>query len=136
MAAAPPQRSGMASGAVNAARQLGFAVGIALLGTVFSTRLQDAVTATAGPGGQDLAHALTSGQAHHVLATAPTAARPALDTLIHQGFASGLDATFVVAAVAAVLAGLIAITLIRPASVAASADLATPGTSSPEGAMR
>ena len=79
---------------------------------------------------------MTSGQAHHVLATAPTAARPALDTLIHHGFAAGLDRTFVVAAVAAVLAGLIALTLIRSAPVAAAAEFVTPATSSPEGALR
>ena len=37
LAAVPRERSGMASGAVNTARQLGFAVGVAVLGTVFAT---------------------------------------------------------------------------------------------------
>jgi EmrB/QacA subfamily drug resistance transporter len=41
LAAAPPERGGMASGAVNTFRQLGFALGVALLGTIF--------TATGGP---------------------------------------------------------------------------------------
>ncbi|MEU9110613.1 MFS transporter [Streptomyces sp. NPDC048483] len=36
LGAAPPQRAGMASGAVNTFRQLGFAIGIAVLGTVFA----------------------------------------------------------------------------------------------------
>ncbi|MFI1917060.1 DHA2 family efflux MFS transporter permease subunit [Nocardia sp. NPDC020380] len=35
MAAVPPQQSGTAAGAVNTARQLGLALGVALLGTVF-----------------------------------------------------------------------------------------------------
>ncbi|MFE0374097.1 MFS transporter [Streptomyces inhibens] len=39
LGAAPPQRAGMASGAVNTFRQLGYALGIAILGTVFTTAL-------------------------------------------------------------------------------------------------
>ncbi|MFC4043414.1 MFS transporter [Dactylosporangium siamense] len=39
LAAAPPERSGMASGAVNTFRQLGFALGVAVFGAVFSHRL-------------------------------------------------------------------------------------------------
>ncbi|WP_030374325.1 MFS transporter [Streptomyces rimosus] len=46
---APPQRAGMASGAVNTFRQLGFALGIAILGTVFTQGVQSA-GAHAGPG--------------------------------------------------------------------------------------
>ena len=38
MAAVTPQRGGMAAGAVNTARQLGFALGIAILGSVFTAR--------------------------------------------------------------------------------------------------
>ncbi|WP_067704918.1 MFS transporter [Nocardia jejuensis] len=37
MAAVPPQQAGTASGAVNTARQLGLALGVAVLGTVFRT---------------------------------------------------------------------------------------------------
>ncbi|ARF56466.1 MFS transporter [Streptomyces gilvosporeus] len=39
LGAAPPQRAGMASGAVNTFRQLGFALGIAALGTLFTHAL-------------------------------------------------------------------------------------------------
>ncbi|MBF6329586.1 DHA2 family efflux MFS transporter permease subunit [Nocardia transvalensis] len=41
MAAVPPQQSGTAAGAVNTARQLGLALGVALLGTVFRSAAGD-----------------------------------------------------------------------------------------------
>ncbi|MHB6908573.1 MFS transporter [Streptomyces sp. DB-54] len=50
LGAAPPQRAGMASGAVNTFRQLGFAFGIAVLGTVFGTALRDAGVPAGGRG--------------------------------------------------------------------------------------
>ncbi|MFI0258876.1 MFS transporter [Streptomyces sp. NPDC017056] len=49
LGAAPPQRAGMASGAVNTFRQLGYALGIAVLGTVFAQGLRSA-GAHAAPG--------------------------------------------------------------------------------------
>ncbi|MCK7623299.1 MFS transporter [Streptomyces sp. RS10V-4] len=47
LGAAPPERAGMASGAVNTFRQLGFAFGIAVLGTVFGDALRHAGTGRA-----------------------------------------------------------------------------------------
>lgn len=41
LGAAPPQRAGMASGAMNTSQQLGFALGVAALGTVFADALHD-----------------------------------------------------------------------------------------------
>ncbi|GAA2753055.1 MULTISPECIES: MFS transporter [Kitasatospora] len=55
LAAVEPRRAGMASGTVNTARQLGYALGIALLGTVFQDRVKDA----AGPA--DLPAAFAAG---------------------------------------------------------------------------
>src|SRR6202012_5564737 len=59
MGAVPWQRAGMAGGALNAFRQLGYAFGIAVLGEVFRSGL----TRTAGPS---LSAALSSGQAQAV----------------------------------------------------------------------
>ncbi|GGT25739.1 MFS transporter [Nonomuraea spiralis] len=46
MASVPPERVGMAAGAVSTFRQLGFAVSVAVLGTVFRAKLQDALDHT------------------------------------------------------------------------------------------
>ncbi|MFF0613766.1 MFS transporter [Nocardia tengchongensis] len=51
MAAVPPQQSGTAAGAVNTARQLGLALGVAVLGTVFR--------GAAGDGHPTLSHFVT-----------------------------------------------------------------------------
>ncbi len=51
MAAVPPRRGGMAAGALNTARQVGFAIGVAVLGTVFAGRpgaLRSRAAAAAG----------------------------------------------------------------------------------------
>ncbi|MFJ9415032.1 MFS transporter [Streptomyces sp. NPDC101227] len=61
LGAAPPQRAGMASGAVNTFRQLGFVFGIAVLGTVFADALHD-VTPGAPPAAVRAAY--VSGLAH------------------------------------------------------------------------
>ncbi|NUS43503.1 MAG: MFS transporter [Mycobacteriaceae bacterium] len=55
MAAVPPHQAGTASGAINTARQLGMALGVAVLGTVFRSAAGDAVTAADVARGLDTA---------------------------------------------------------------------------------
>jgi EmrB/QacA subfamily drug resistance transporter len=104
MAAVPRQRAGMAGGALNAFRQLGYAFGIAVLGEVFHSGL----TRAAGPG---LAARLSSGQAQAVLARTPALVAP-----VHRAFADGLDLAYVVAAGIGLLAAAAVFTLTRPAA--------------------
>jgi EmrB/QacA subfamily drug resistance transporter len=90
LGAVPRERAGMASGALNTARQLGYALGIALLGTVFQNRVRDFIGHAAG--------------------------RPDL----HAAFAAGLDRVFLVAGCTGLLAGLLVLALVRrPAPAAA-----------------
>ncbi|MEV6010032.1 MFS transporter [Streptomyces sp. NPDC051976] len=56
VAAVPPQRAGMASAAVNTARQLGMTLGIAVFGALFSSRLRHVVS-----GGGSIRAAYASG---------------------------------------------------------------------------
>ncbi len=99
LAAVPQDRSGMAGGAVNAFRQLGFALGIAGYGTVVTARMRD----TLAP---DAAHALAGGAAG--------ALRGALsEHTLRTAFASGLNSAAVVAGLTATVAGALVLALVR-----------------------
>jgi EmrB/QacA subfamily drug resistance transporter len=102
MATVPGPRAGMAAGAVNTFRQLGYAFGVAVLGEVFHGALQSTA-------GRALAGPLSSGQAKTVIARLPGAA-----PLVHKAFAAGLDLTFAVAAGFALIAGIAVIAFVRP----------------------
>jgi MFS family permease len=111
MAAVPPDRGGMAAGAVNTARQLGYAFGIAVLGSVFSARMTH--VAQAHGERPALAQAISGGQARALLASAPPGQRGALHEILRTVTASGLDASFLVAGVLGLVGCLIAVAVIR-----------------------
>jgi EmrB/QacA subfamily drug resistance transporter len=126
MAAVPVQRGGMAAGAVNTARQLGFALGIAALGSVFATRAEHVLSGRGVPGPGRVARALAGGQAPVLLGHAPARARGALDAGLHAAAISGVQWAFLVSGIAGVLAGLAVLALVRPSSSAGAAP-AAPG---------
>jgi EmrB/QacA subfamily drug resistance transporter len=107
LGAVPPQRAGMAGGALNTFRQLGLALGIAVLGTLFSGRIRDAL-------GGPVAGALTSGRAAAVIAGTPASRRPAVEHAIRAAFASGLDRIYLIAGIAGIAAGLVVLGFVRP----------------------
>ncbi|WP_405863693.1 MFS transporter [Streptomyces sp. NBC_00005] len=113
-AAVGRQRAGMAAGAVNTARQLGYAVGIAVLGSVFSSQASGWLSSHAVSGAHSLASALSSGRAAEVLATTPAAQHADLVTALHGASAHALQASFAVAGAAGIVAGLLALVLMRP----------------------
>jgi EmrB/QacA subfamily drug resistance transporter len=135
MGAVPPQRGGMAAGAVNTARQLGFAFGIAALGSVFATKAQDVLTDRHIPNPAAVAQALAGGQAQALLHGAPAQARGALDSALHAASVGGVQWAFLVSGVVGVLAGFAVLALVRPTRTAAGdAGAAPAATAEPEAA--
>ena len=117
MSLVPPERGGMAAGAVNTTRQLGFAFGIAVLGSVFAARARSSLAGRGVADPVQVAHAVAGGRLPGLLDDAPAAGREFLDSAAHAAAVSGVQATFAVAGVVGVLAGLLVLALMRPAGV-------------------
>jgi len=115
----PPQQAGMASGINSTFRQVGIATGIALLGTLFASKISSEVLSrTAGvPGlagkGPQIAHGLQSGEVAQVLRSLPASLRGTAAGISKASFTSGLDHILLVAAVLALASGVLAFGLIR-----------------------
>lgn len=114
MAAVPPARGGMAAGAVNTARQLGFALGIAALGSVFASRIGSVMESRGVPDAAEAGHAVAGGRGGAIVQAAPENVRAALDTAVHAAAVEGLRTTALIAGVVGVLGGLLSAVLIRP----------------------
>jgi hypothetical protein len=120
MSAVPVQRGGMAAGAVNTGRQLGFALGIAALGSVFETRAQHVLTDHGVPGAAGVARAVSGGQAPLLLHAAPAAARAPLNDAVHAAAVSGVQWAFLVSGIIGVLAGVAVLALVQLPAAGAS----------------
>ena len=119
LAAVPKERSGMASGIINTARQLGLAFGVAILGTVFTSRATHVLQRAKVPNAHGIAQAVSGGQSAAVIGHAPAAYRVRLDLAIHDAFATGLHGAFVLAGVLGVLGAGLCYLLLRHAQTAA-----------------
>jgi EmrB/QacA subfamily drug resistance transporter len=120
MGAVEPQRGGMAAGAVNTARQLGFAFGIAALGSVFAARAQSSLSDHSVAGAAKVARAVAGGQSPFLLRAAPEGARPALDHLLHLSAVTGVQGTLAVSGAVGIIAGVLVLILMRPTRTAAT----------------
>jgi hypothetical protein len=115
----PPQQAGMASGINSTFRQVGTATGIALLGTLFANDVKNEVlTRTdAVPGlsarGPEIAGAVQSGQIGNLIARLPAPTRQAAGTITRAAFTAGLDRILLVAAIIALVAGVVSLAAIR-----------------------
>jgi EmrB/QacA subfamily drug resistance transporter len=114
-----PDRSGMASGINSTFRQVGIATGIALLGTLFSNKVrQDVAARVPGvPGlsgnGQQIAAAVQSGQIKTTIGQLPAHVRGAVDMITRAAFTAGLDRILLVAAIIALVSGVVSLAAIR-----------------------
>jgi len=113
-----PQRSGMASGVNSTFRQVGIATGIAALGSIFSHQVSSGIsTALAGTpvAGQAarISEAVTNGQIRAVVAAAPASARGSIQQAATGAFVDALNHIVTIAAVIALVAGVLCLFLIR-----------------------
>jgi EmrB/QacA subfamily drug resistance transporter len=124
----PPQEAGMASGINSTFRQVGIATGIALLGTLFSNEVKNEVLtrAAAVPGlsarGPQIATAVQSGEIGHVIATLPVQARQAVGMITRAAFTTGLNRILLVAAIIALVSGVVSLAAIRSRDFAQQRD--------------
>jgi EmrB/QacA subfamily drug resistance transporter len=119
LAGVPPERSGMASGAINALKQIGVAAGVAGLGALFATR---AAAATAGTLARqptfprDAAHAIgdaaSNGAGMRVLAEVPAPLRSVVEHAVRVGTTTGLNTILFAAAGAALASTIVALIFI------------------------
>ena len=99
LAAVPAERAGMAGGAVNTVRQLGYALGVAVSGTVLTSRMRDTLP-------HDAAHTLAGGGAGALRGTFSEHA-------LRAAFASALDSALVTAGFVGTAAGALVLALVR-----------------------
>ena len=112
MGSVPPQRGGMAAGAVTTFRQLGYAIGIAVLGSAFRAGLERSLSGRM-PHASAVASALSAAQAPAVIAGTPGGRRELVEHLVREAFVSGLNLTCVMAGTTGVAAGLLVLALVR-----------------------
>lgn len=120
IAVVEPARSGMASGTSSTFRQVGFATGIAGLGALLQTRVQDrtldliaGTPAAAGGRGAEVAELVAAGATGQAVAQAPPAARELIAQAGRDAFISGLNEILLVAAAVALVGSLCAFLLVR-----------------------
>ncbi|HEY7047966.1 MAG TPA: MFS transporter [Jatrophihabitantaceae bacterium] len=115
----PPRQAGMASGVNSTFRQVGIATGIALLGSLFASRVQDAAAEQLakvpglGPQAARIGQALTNGELGRALGQLPAQQRGPTALAARAAFTTGLNYILLVAAVIALASGVLALALIR-----------------------
>jgi EmrB/QacA subfamily drug resistance transporter len=140
-----PRRAGMASGVNTTFRQIGIAVSIAALGTIFSSSLKHDLGRLLAPVPQLKAHAqqiinaVREGQTSSAFSGVPTALRGQLEGAIKSSFAGGINELLYITGALALVGAVCSLLLIRsrdfahrepvqaPASAPLSPTPASPG---------
>ncbi|NUK68770.1 MFS transporter, partial [Streptomyces lunaelactis] len=106
LASVPPRNAGMAGGSVNTFRQLGYALGVAVFGTVATARMSHSLERAGVDGATEAAHTLAGGGAGALR-------RTTAEEALRAAFASGLNTAAVVAGVVGLLAGVAVLVWVR-----------------------
>jgi EmrB/QacA subfamily drug resistance transporter len=125
-----PRRAGMASGINSTFRQIGIATGIAVLGTIFISRIHSTIIAKlAGTAlaarSHEIASAAGSGQIERNLSQIPPAMHQVVGDAVRAGFADGLNLILLIAALLSFLAAILSFFLIREKDFVAGQGVAT-----------
>ncbi len=114
-----PSRAGMASGVNSTFRQVGYAAGIAALGTVLASEVRSRIVS--GLSNTPLAHlaphlaaAVSTGHAGRAIAAVPPAARRHVGEVAVSAFTASLNELLLITAVISFAGALLAAVLIRP----------------------
>ena len=114
-----PHRAGMASGVNTSFRQIGIAVSIAALGTIFSSSLRHDLDRLLSPIPQLKAHAqqivdsVRQGQTASAFGAVPKAFRGALAAAVKSSFASGINELLYITGALALIGAVASLLLIR-----------------------
>jgi predicted MFS family arabinose efflux permease len=118
IAVVEPRQSGMASGINSTFRQIGIATGIAALGAVFQSRVQDKVTAALSgtplaSHAKEIAHGVASGGGREAISSVPTQSRAVVQHAATHAFVSGLNELFLIGAGVAFVGAVLTFVLVR-----------------------
>jgi predicted MFS family arabinose efflux permease len=113
-----PRQSGMASGINNTFRQVGIATGIAALGAVFQSHVQNQVTTALAhtplaAHAHQIAHGVAAGGGREALGSVPLQARALLQKVANHAFVTGLADLFVIGTVVAFVGAALGFVLVR-----------------------
>jgi len=113
----PPQRSGMASGINTTFRQVGIATGIAALGAVFQSSIQDKVTrgftALVDGRASSLAHLVVDQESAQALAQIPARSRGVAAGIVQSSFIDALNEILLIGSIVAFVAAILTFLLVR-----------------------
>jgi EmrB/QacA subfamily drug resistance transporter len=113
----PPQRSGMASGINTTFRQVGIATGIAGLGAVFQSSIENKVTsafaALVDGRASSLAHLVVNQESAGALAQVPARSRGLAAGIVQSSFIDALNEILLIGSITALVAAILTFLLVR-----------------------
>ncbi len=117
LAAVRPERAGMASGIVNTFRQLGYALGIAALGTVFTSRVETAfVHSSVFAAPRAAATQASQGAARRLIAAGSPHRHVLVEHVVRVAYASSQNSIYLISGLVALVGGLAVLAFVRPAA--------------------